>query len=141
MSTREDCAEKFPNDPAVADESALLRRIPPWHFYFDPKLERMRPRSAAFEDDEDGDPMSVYRREVIDSGGGDVQRVMVGHKGFALACLTAGQVRSKLQTVFPDPLPEEASHCKICGPKPEGVRRWLATEARWTIPPPLQDEY
>lgn len=136
MSTPEDCARYFPDDPAVTNEAGLLRRIPPWHFYFDPKLKRMRPRSAAFEDDEDGDPMSVYRREVIDSERGDVQRLMIGHQGFALACLTAGQIRSKRQTVFPDPLPEESSHSKICGPKPEGVRRWFATEAVWATAPP-----
>lgn len=56
----------------------------------------MRPSSAAFEDDDDGDPMSVYRRDIIDSEGGTVARVMAGHEGFALASLTAGQVRTKV---------------------------------------------
>lgn len=135
MSTSEDCAEMFPNDPAVAHEAALLRRIPPWHFYYDKKLGRTRPRSAAFEDDEDGDPMSVYRHSVIDLEGGDVRRIMVGHQGFALASLTAGQFRSKDQTVFPDPLPEESSHTKICGPKSESARRWFATQSAWVIAP------
>ena len=96
----------------------------------------MHASSAAFEDDADGDPMSVYRRDVIDSEGGDVRRVMAGHARFALASLTAAQVRSKRQTVFPDPLPEESSHAKVCGPKPESVRRWFASEAGWVIPPP-----
>ena len=67
MSTPEDCVRDFPDDPAVKDDAALLRRIPPMHFYFDAKIKRMRPSSAAFEDDADGDPMSVYRRDVIDS--------------------------------------------------------------------------
>jgi hypothetical protein len=106
------------------------------HFYFDQRLKRMRPSSAAFEDDADGDPMSVYRNDVIDSEGGEVQRVMTGHQGFALAGLTAGKFRSKGQTVHPDPLPEESSHCKACGSKPESVRRWFAREAAWVIPPP-----
>jgi len=135
LSTREECASNFPNDPGVTDEVALLRRIPPWHFYYDKKLGRTRPRSAAFEDDDDGDPMSVYRRNIIDSEGGDVARVMTGHTGFALASLNAGQYRYKEQTVYPDPLHEESSHTKICGPKPESVRRWFATQSKWVIPP------
>jgi hypothetical protein len=135
LSTPEECARNFPDDAAVTDTTALLRRIPQRHFFFDQKLGRMRPSSAAFEDDEDGDPMSVYRRDVIESEGATVQRVMIGHVGFALASLTAGQVRSRGQTVFPDPLPEESSHAKVCGPKSDSVRRWFATQAVWVIPP------
>lgn len=138
MSTPEDCARNFPDDPAISDEAALLRRIPPWHFVSDEKLGRTRPSSAAFEDDADGDPMSVYRRDVIESEGADLQRVMVGHLGFGLASLTAGQVRSKHQTVFPDPLPEESSHAKVCGQKTDAVRRWFAKQAIWVIPPPTK---
>lgn len=136
MSTPEDCARNFPNDPTVSADVALLRRIPPWHFYFDPKAGRLRPRSAAFEDDDDGDPMSVYRRDIIDLDNGNVQRVMVGHEKFALASLTAGQFRAKDQTIFPSPLPEEPSHTKICGPKTGSTKRWFAKMATWVIPPP-----
>lgn len=136
MSTLEDCAKNFPDDPGIAGEVSLLRRIPPRHFYFDPKLERMRPRSAAFEDDDDGDPMSVYRQDIIEAERGPIRRVMAGHVDYALVSLTAGQFRSKDQTVFADPLPEESSHTKICGPKPKGVRRWFAAQAEWLIPPP-----
>ena len=96
----------------------------------------MRPRSAAFEDDPDGDPMSVYRRDIIEAEGALVQRVMIGHEGFALVSLTAGQLRSKQQSVFSDPLPGETSHAKICGPKTEGTRRWFAKQAEWVIAPP-----
>lgn len=69
--------------------------------------------------------MSVYRRDVIESGEDTVQWIMAGHASFALASLTAGQVRSKRQTVFPAPLPGEPSHAKVCGPKPDSVRRWF----------------
>ena len=138
MSTPEDCARNFPNDPTVSDDVPLLRRIPHWHFYFDTKSGRMRPRSAAFEDDDDGDPMSVYRKDIIDLDKDDVRRVMVGHAGFGLASLTAGQFRSKDQTVFPNPLPEESSHTKICGPKTGSNRRWFAKMATWVIPPPAE---
>lgn len=96
----------------------------------------MRPSSAAFEDDTDGDPMSVYRRDIIESEGTTVQRVMVSHEGFALASLTAGELRSRQQSIFPDALPEESSHAKVCGPKTAATRRWFARQAKWVIPPP-----
>jgi len=135
LSTREECAQNFPDDPTVPDSVALLRRIPPWHFHLDHNLAVRRPSSASFADGRDGDPMSVYRRDIIEAERGDVQRVMIGHEGYALATLTAGQVRSRSQTVFPAPLPDESSHAKVCGPKPDGVRRWFAKQAVWVTPP------
>jgi hypothetical protein len=72
--------------------------------------------------------MSVYRRDVIEGEGGDIRRVMVGHEGYALAFLTAEQVRLKSQTVHPDPLFEESSHTQVCGPKPKGTCRWFAKQ-------------
>jgi hypothetical protein len=79
--------------------------------------------------------MSVYRQDVIHSEGADVRRVLAGHEAYALVSLTAGQFRSKKQSVFPDPLPEESAHAKICGPKPHSVQRWFAAQALWVIPP------
>ena len=136
MSTQEDCAKNFPDDQAVRDEIALLRRVPTWHFYYDQRLERYRPTSAAFEADSDGDPMSVYRSDVIASERGNIERVMVGHKGFGLVALDAGRFRSRQQTIFPNPLPEETSHAKVCGPKTASRRRWFAKQAQWLIPAP-----
>jgi len=80
--------------------------------------------------------MSVYRKDFIESEGDDLRRVLIGHEGYALAALTAGQVRFKSQTVFPAPLPEESSHAKVCGPKPKSTRRWFSKHAAWVIPPP-----
>lgn len=138
LSTPEDCAANFPDDPSVPANSALLRRVPPWHFVCDEASGRRRPSSAAFEDDDDGDPMSVYRRETIEAEGGDVSRVMTGHEGYALASLTAGAVRSRNQTIHPDPLADESSHTQVCGPKPKSTCRWFAKNAEWVIAPPDQ---
>lgn len=135
MGITDDCAKNFPNDTTIGESVALLRRIPPKHFCFDEKLKRCRPSSAAFEDDEDGDPMSVYRLDVIEAEGGHISRVMAGHEGFALASLTAGQVRLKEQTVHPDPLPKESSHTQVCGSKPKSTCRWFAKQAEWALPP------
>ena len=135
MSTPEDCAKNSPDDQTAGGEVDLLRRIPPMHFYFDHRLGRARPSSAAFEDDSDGDPMSVYRDEIIASEGGTVERVMVGHEGFGLVALAAYQFRARQQTVFSDPLAAESSHSKVCGPTTASNRRWFAKQAEWTIPP------
>ena len=51
--------------------------------------------------------------------------------------ITAGQVRTKNQTVFPDPLPEESAHANVCGPKPRSTRSWFAEQAKWVVPPPI----
>lgn len=106
----------------------------------DQRLERYGPGSAAFEDDSDGVPMSVYRSDVIASERGIVERVMVGHKGFGLVALDAGPFRSRRQTVFPDRLPEETSHAKVRGPKTPSTRRWFAKQAQWLIPPPEHED-
>lgn len=139
MSTQEDCGKYFPDDPGVRDETDLLRRIPPMHFYYDQTLKRYRPSSAAFEDDSDGDPMSVYRKDVITSEQSTVKRVMVGHEGFGIVALEAGRFRSEQQTIFPNPLPEESSHTKVCGRKTASRRRRFAKQAIWVISPPMQD--
>jgi|GEM_PF-2850313 hypothetical protein len=128
---------EFPDDPAVGDSVQLLRRIPPLHFVRDENSAGgRRPSSAAFDDDTDGQPMSVYRRDVIDVEGGDISRVMVGHDGYALAGLTAGHFRMRDQTVHPDPLPNESAHTVICGVKTESTRRFFRKNSVWVIPPP-----
>lgn len=136
MTSREECRERFPDDLAIGDEVGLLRRIPKWHFVWDGNDGSIRPSSAAFEDDRDGAPMSVYRTDIITAEDDSVDRVMKGHAGFALVSITAGSVRRKAQTVHPEPLPEEASHAVVCGPKKKGTRRWFVRHCRWVIRPP-----
>lgn len=133
MTSADECRVRFPDDPRCAGGVRLLRRIPEWHVYYDKNRGCVRPSSAAFEDDGDGSPMSVYRRDVIDDEGGEPARVMVGHAGFGLASVGAGEARSKNQTVCSDPLPEESAHAVVCGPKPKSVRRWFARNADWAI--------
>jgi hypothetical protein len=96
----------------------------------------MASTSAAFEDDRDGDPMSVYRREVIEGEGGSILRVLTGHDGYWLASLTAAQLRFREQSIFPDPVPQEISHAKVCGGKSKSARNWFAKQAEWVVGPP-----
>lgn len=114
----------------------MLRRVPPKQFIFDQNMGRLRPSSATFEDDDDGSPMSMYRRTVIDATGGNVERVMVGHVGYGLVGLSAGDLRSRDQTVHSDPLNNEPAHAVICGPKTESNRKFFYRRSVWVIAPP-----
>jgi len=137
------CSDNFPNDPSIQDDANLFRRIPPWHYFFDENENRWRPSSAAFEDDEDGDPMSVYLSTVLMRENREPSSVLAGHLGYSLASITAGLARSKDQTVHPKPLPEESSHAVVCGDKGKGnksaPKKRFAMAAIWVVfNPPLQ---
>ena len=80
--------------------------------------------------------MSVYRQDVIEDEGGTPDRVLANHSGFGLVSVSAGQVRSKTQTVHSAPVPEESSHGAVCGPKPKSTRKWFARQAQWVVAPP-----
>jgi hypothetical protein len=134
------CSEKFPNDPSIEDGAHLYRRIPPLHFYLDKNENRVRPSSAAFEDDDDSDPMSVCLSQVLQAENREPSSVLTGHPGYALAAITAGLARSYNQTVHPKPLPDESSHALVCGDKESGKKnapkRKFALAAVWVVPPP-----
>jgi hypothetical protein len=127
------CLEEFPDDPGIRDNDQLLRRIPPKHVVPDQNSGLLRLSSAAFEDDKDGAPMSVYCRTAIESASSNVDRVMAGHEGYGLVELGAGVFRECDQTVHPDPIPEESAHTVICGEKTHGRRKRFAREAQWVI--------
>jgi hypothetical protein len=133
------CLEHFPDDPSIPDEAELFRRIPPRHIIQDHNLGRFRPSSAAFEDDGDGDPMSVYLATFLEVNHRDASSVLIGHPGYALASITAGAARTLRQTVHHDPLPEEFSHAVVCGDKRSGgnnsAKKIFAKSAEWVIAP------
>jgi hypothetical protein len=126
----------YTDDSTISDDEWLWRRIPPWHVYFDENLGRRRPSKAAFEDDEDGHPMSVVLAALVVSGNRTPHDILHGHEGFALAQITAGLARSRQQRVQRDPLPEELAHALVFGRKTESVRRAFAKACQWVVPPP-----
>lgn len=131
------CSENFPDDPSIEDGASLFRRIPPCHCIFDKNENRWRPSSAAFEDSDDGDPMSVYLSIVLLRENREPSVVLAGHEGYSLASITAGLARMHNQTVHPDPLPEESSHAVVCGDKGKNKksapRKQFAKEAAWIV--------
>lgn len=120
------------DDPSIPDDEELWRRIPPHHFFFDDADGRLRPASAAFDNDPDGSPMSVF----LASGTPGPDAALAGHDGHALAAITAGLARANGQGVVRAPLPGLPSHAHVEGPKPKSIQRRLARAARWVVPPP-----
>lgn len=97
----------------------------------------VRPSSAAFEDDPDGNPMSVFVERLVRSGQASEAQVMAGHEGFALASIMAGLARKNGQGVAL----EETSvpgHAVVFGRKTKSVSRSFAQSALWVIPPAEQ---
>jgi hypothetical protein len=131
------CTDNFPDEPSIQADASLFRRIPPTHCVWDDNQQRYRPSSAAFEDDNDGDPMSVCLSTVLTTEGREPTSVLVGHEGFSLAAITAGLAREHNQTVHPEPLPEETSHTLICGEKRRGgnkaPKKKFSKAATWVI--------
>jgi hypothetical protein len=128
--------EQLRDDTSISNEAKLWRRIPHWHFIFDANLGRVRPTSAAFDDDEDGSPMSVVLADVVLESGRGPEHILAGHDRFALAAITAGLARSKKQGVARDPEPDEPAHALVFGKKTGSVTRALAKGAEWVVSPP-----
>jgi hypothetical protein len=127
---------EYVDDSSIADSASLWRRIPPWHFVYDANLQRWRPSSAAFENDPDGKPMSVILGDLVLAAGRELEAVLIGHEGYALAMITAGLARAGGQGVVRDPTTEEPAHALVFGPKPKSLQRRLAKESVWVLPPP-----
>jgi hypothetical protein len=124
------------DDPSITDEAHLWRRVPPRHVIFDANLGRVRPSKAAFDDDEDGSPMSVVLADLVLGSGRGPQHVLTGHNRFALAAITARLARSKKQGVARDPQPDEPAHGLVFGKKTDSIRRALAKGSEWVVEPP-----
>jgi hypothetical protein len=131
---------QYTDDATITNEAKLWRRVPPWHFVLDENQGRVRPSKAAFDDDEDGSPMSVVLAEIVVASGRGPSNILIGHAGFALASISAGLVRSKNQGVVKDPRPEEPAHAVVFGKKTDSVRRAFAKQSEWVIPSPSESQ-
>jgi hypothetical protein len=123
------------DDPTIANDAPLWRRIPPFHFVNDENRGRIRPSTAAFEDHPNGTPMSVVLgQEVLDAGRSPMS-VLAGHDGYGMVTFSAGLARSKRQGVLRKPLPEEPAHAEVVGKKTDSVKKAFARESTWIVPP------
>ena len=126
----------YRDDPAITDDVRLFRRLPKEWVVRDDNLNCFRPSSQAFNDSQDGSPMSVFRDDVLQSERREVSSLLLAtYSTYGLASLRTGIAREHRQGVTPDPLPEETTHALVFGPKPTKVRQRLAKAAELLILP------
>lgn len=116
---------RFVDDAAIPNEADLWRRIPPRHYVQDRNAGGLRVSSAAFENDPDGQPMSVFLASVIEATHRGPADALLGHLGFGPASFTAGLARSCDQGVAAAPQPDEHAHAVVFGGQPRSVRNKL----------------
>ena len=126
-----DDVEGIPND------EILWRRIFPGWWIYDENQGRTRPTSQAFNDDENGLPMSVFVARIVQSTGRNPNDVLHNHTGYALAFVTARLARECKQLIAMelDPKNPDPAHAIVFGKKTGFVRSRLAKESGWVIPP------
>lgn len=128
---------EFSDDPTIADEAVLWRRVHYENYVDDQNLGRRRPTSHAFGDSRDGSPMSVFLAAAFE----DSQVALAGHDRWGLVSITAGLARECGQRIVPDRAPNApSSHVYVVGPKPNRVRQRLAKgdiDVVLPMPPPL----
>ena len=130
----------YPDDVTILADCRLFRRVnvePQLSIVWDGNEGRWRPSSAAFTDSPDGSPMSIVLGTELEAAGRQPESVLTGHEGFALAYVTAEQVRAQQQAVVRNPLPEETAHGLVAGAKSRSVRKKMASEAIWVVAPNL----
>ncbi len=80
--------------------------------------------------------MSIVFADLVAESGRRPEHILIGHARFARAAITAGLARSMKQGVAKDPLPDESAHGVVVGNKTDSVKRNLAKNSTWVIPPP-----
>jgi hypothetical protein len=125
-------AQALVDDPNIAGEDRLLRRIPQsWIDWDDSGMAAIS--SAAFKDEE----LSVNIESVMTRDARPPEDALRQYPGYGLAAVTASHARSLNQGVASDPLPEEPAHGVIFGQKKRGgVGGKLRDGAKWVVIPP-----
>jgi hypothetical protein len=131
-------AANLVDDPTIADESLLLRRIPVLqsHIIWDDNERRWRPSSQSFKNHKDNPlAMSVNLQQVLDELGLQPGTVIDPAKQ-ALASIPASFARGHNQKINRLPEPNDPSHAHLLGDKPKPVQEAFAKAAEWVVPPP-----
>ena len=135
----------YQDDASIPDDSLLLRRIlsnPNIHIVWDDNLRCWRPSSAAFDNDRNGNTMSVVLSVELVRLNRPLESSLKGHEdGFSLAAVTAGFSRNlnQVQKIVRDPTPDEPAHGLLVGKKTQSVRRKLAKNSQWIVEPDLPE--
>lgn len=133
----------YEDDLSIADETRLLRRIPvrpDVNIVWDGNNNRWRPSSASFDNHPDGSPMSVVLGDALSDMGRSYESAMGRHgDDFALVAFTAGVARENAQGVAREPVEDEPAHGVVFGNKTKRVKRNIAKNSFWIIPPEIPE--
>jgi len=124
----------YVDDATIGDEERLLRRVRQGWIIPDHNRGRWRPSKAAFQNSEDGSPMSVHLAAVLEVAGLPLTAALAGHEGYGLVSLKAGLVRALGQIVVRDPLPTDPAHGLVVGNKTESRRKQMMEASEWVTP-------
>ena len=120
------------DEPKVVAADALFwRRVPADWVVIDENLGRRRPSSAAFDDDRDGGPMSMYEA----NAGNSVDDILIGHESYGVASLTGAQLSSMGFKVYARPEPGYPAHVEVEGKKTGGLKSKMAKNCLWVREP------
>lgn len=122
------------DDPTIADEAHLWRRVTPDWLVFDANLGCRRLSSQAFQNLE-ADRLSVLLAQMVEESGRTPADVLSGYPGYSLASVLAGFARQHQQMIVRAPEAGEPAHCHMVGKKPKAVQKALAKHAVWVLPP------
>ena len=119
------------DDPTIPDDQVLWRRVPPWHAALDKHRGVRVVSSAAFDDDNDAEPMSV----VLASEASGTDSVLAGHDGYALVGFPASLARELGLGILRDPTDDQPAHAVVVGKKTGSIQKKLRNGAHWIVHP------
>jgi hypothetical protein len=122
---------QFEDDPTIADDDVLFRRIP--LMWLVPGDEgRKRVSSAAYKHFE----LSVLIEALMRAAGRRPDDALPDSPLACLVSITAGLARLHNQKVVTDNAPpQDSAHGLVVGKKTGAVAKTLARESKWVIPP------
>jgi hypothetical protein len=120
----------FDNDPTIAGNERLLRRIHPQQLVPDERnAGKRRVSSGAFRDEE----LSIVIESTLLKSGRQPIDLLQAYERYSLVAITAAKARSHDQSVARDPIPDEPAHGVVFGRKKKCAGS-LADSASWVVP-------
>ena len=124
-----------PDDPSIADDVALWRRVHPAWVILDQNRGGRRLTSQAFQNYPDNDAFSVCISCDAEEIGAAPRDLLAGHDGYGVASFSVGVARELNQGVVRVPDDRELAHGHVIGKKPKSVMRAFAARSALLIQP------
>lgn len=129
-------ADDPPDDPRVAGEDPIWRRLVPNWLKPLAAGDGYRISSAAFCQSSDDHAISVVLAKLVREAGRSEADVLRKYPREGLAELKASAFRDEGNGIVPDPEADEPAHALVRGPNGKGVRKRLAGKASIRKLPP-----